>query len=194
MRKVDAAGNTTTAERTRPSYVTPTQFAALSPSDGDEAYIVVDATNGVIWHMRYNGGSASAFKWEFLGGASMRVLINTQEACTNGSFADLATVQSLIMPRAGDYEVEWGARNISISTGNSGPTADLDYPGHAAAFDFQEWAVISPTGSAAYTGFGKLVITIATAGDTLKVKYQANAGVSSSVGFRYTFVRPVRLS
>src|SRR4030095_11342304 len=39
-----------------------------SPFDGQEIYYLADATNSVIWHLRYRAGSSSAYKWEFIGG------------------------------------------------------------------------------------------------------------------------------
>ena len=41
-----------------------------SPVDGQEAILVDSVTNPTyIWHFRYNAGSTSAYKWEFIGGA-----------------------------------------------------------------------------------------------------------------------------
>lgn len=38
-----------------------------SPSTGDIWKFPADATNGVNWYFVYNAGSASTFKWEFMG-------------------------------------------------------------------------------------------------------------------------------
>jgi hypothetical protein len=40
----------------------------VAPQDGDEVYYAADATNGVIWHLRYRAASSSSYKWEFVGG------------------------------------------------------------------------------------------------------------------------------
>lgn len=47
----------------------PTRVTSLpgSPIDGQEIYYVADATNGVVWHLRYNA-SGGTYKWEFVGG------------------------------------------------------------------------------------------------------------------------------
>jgi len=39
-----------------------------SPVDGQIWMFPVDAANGVMWHFRYNAGSSSPYKWEFIGG------------------------------------------------------------------------------------------------------------------------------
>jgi Collagen triple helix repeat (20 copies) len=39
-----------------------------NPVDGQECYFIADVVNGVTWHLRYNAGSISAYKWEFVGG------------------------------------------------------------------------------------------------------------------------------
>lgn len=45
-----------------------------SPNDGDEAVLVDNASNpSYQWQFRYNAGSSSAFKWEFIGGAAIVV-------------------------------------------------------------------------------------------------------------------------
>jgi hypothetical protein len=91
-----------------------------TPSDGDEVYYVADATNGVVWHLRYNSGSASAYKWEYLGGGPLYAEVNTEEAtATTGAWVDLTTVgPSITLPLAGDYDFHWGA--IAEWTGAGG--------------------------------------------------------------------------
>jgi hypothetical protein len=46
-----------------PAYVT---TLPSSPADGQEIYY--RPTTGVIWHLRYNAGSGSSYKWEAVGG------------------------------------------------------------------------------------------------------------------------------
>jgi hypothetical protein len=45
-----------------------------SPSDGQEVFYAADATNNVIWNLRYRSGSASTYKWEFVGGDPLEEL------------------------------------------------------------------------------------------------------------------------
>lgn len=76
-----------------------------SPIDGQECYYVADAAAGIIWHLRYNAGSASAFKWEPTGQpAPLQSYVATNETA-GGVYTALATPQSVTTPLAGDYDV-----------------------------------------------------------------------------------------
>lgn len=98
------------------SSVRPTRVTVLpsSPIDGDEIYYVADSTKGIIWHLRYNSASASAYKWEFVGGpeliAGFWPGLVTPDSITSATYAVLPTnPTSLTTPLAGDYEVELSA-------------------------------------------------------------------------------------
>lgn len=194
MRKMGSDGKEQHAANFyKAQYVTVAQFAALTPNDGDECYLVADAANGVIWHMRYNAGGTT-YKWEFLGGPSVRSNIAAGEASSVAAFADLATVgPSFVAPRSGDYEVEWGSRRFDIPAGNAGPALALNWPAHAAAYDEYGAVFVSPSASTTASIGAKHFVTL-VAGDTLKIKYGANANTTHTVYYRYLFVRPIRIS
>lgn len=91
------------------SGILPAQYVTSLPSspvDGQEVYYVVDSSNKVIWHMRYNAGSGSSYKWESVGGSPY---ISNQGGGTvsSGNPANLSG-PSFTLPRAGDYEIEFG--------------------------------------------------------------------------------------
>ena len=77
-----------------------------SPVDGQEIYYAADAANGVIWHLRYRSGASGSYKWEFVGGGSLRTDSppNSQFTSTWTSLTGTVTV-----PLAGDYQVAFGA-------------------------------------------------------------------------------------
>lgn len=82
-----------------------------SPVDGQECCYVADATNGVLWHLCYNAASASAYKWEFVGGspllAESYALVSTY---TTGSpaftFGPALAALQITLPLAGDWIVQ----------------------------------------------------------------------------------------
>ena len=77
--------------------------------DGQVIYYNADSTNGVVWQLRYRSASASAYKWEFVGGSPLVSTVIASESTTSTSFTDLATVgPSITVPLAGDYDVEIG--------------------------------------------------------------------------------------
>ena len=97
----------------------PTYETALpgSPVDGQEVYYAADATNGVIWHLRYRSGGGT-YKWEFVGGSPLYKADNDVRSVTSGTFTDIPTdtiVQAV--PLAGEYLVQHGA-NMEINPGN----------------------------------------------------------------------------
>jgi hypothetical protein len=101
-----------------------TSFPA-SPFDGQEFSLVVDATNGVVWRFKYNAGSASAFKWEFIGGGaivqnvSAHFIFNTMnQVGATGWYYPTGLSWSAI--RAGDYEVD-GIINFDPNGANAAP-------------------------------------------------------------------------
>jgi len=86
-----------------------------SATNGQEAVLVDSISNpSYVWRFRYNGSSISAYKWEFIGGSPAAALVNTQEAPTTlNAWADLATIgPQITVPRAGDYDVCFGARKV----------------------------------------------------------------------------------
>lgn len=81
-----------------------------SPNDQDEYAYVADATNGVVWRFKYNAGSSSSYKWEFIGGPQLVSSVATGESTSSGTYAALATVgPSVALPFAGDWDVAIGA-------------------------------------------------------------------------------------
>lgn len=80
-----------------------------SPTDGQSFYYIANATDGVVWHLRYRAASASSYKWEFVGGHSLESSVATQESIAVGvvganNYVDLATAgPSITLPLGGDY-------------------------------------------------------------------------------------------
>lgn len=113
----------------------PTLVDALPASgyDGQEVYYVADATNGVVWHLRYREAASGSYKWEVVGGPPLFAEVVTGETTTSTSYANLATTgPSVTVPLAGDYDVAVGAM-----MNNSGANASaVSYAiGAAAAQD-----------------------------------------------------------
>jgi hypothetical protein len=103
-----------------------------SPVDGQECYFVADPANGILWHLRYNAGSASAYKWEVVGGSPLYAEVPAQESTASASFVALTTAgPSIALPLAGDYDVEQGALVVN-QTSNGNQTMSYDIGGTAA--------------------------------------------------------------
>jgi len=85
---------------------TPSYVSSLpgSPSNGQEIYYQADATNGVIWHLRYNSTST---KWEYLGGGSMTATVSGTLSTSSTSFVNISG-PSITLPLNGDYIISAG--------------------------------------------------------------------------------------
>lgn len=98
-----------------------------SPTDGQEI-VYQNATMaglGIAWRLKYRSGSASAYKWEYIGGSPWVAEVTTSETTAAGAFADLATVgPSITLPLAGDYAIGLSAL---IKHSVAGATSYMSY-------------------------------------------------------------------
>jgi len=106
-----------------------------SPVDGQEAVLVDSLTNSSYqWRFRYNAGSSSTYKWEYIGGVSASAIVGTAEAVgTFNAWIDLATGgPQFNVPRAGDYSVVYGARLYNVTGAAAGGFVGLGITGKAS--------------------------------------------------------------
>lgn len=82
---------------------TPVTTLPTAPTDGQEVYYVANATDGVTWHLRYRAASASAYKWEFVGGNDLRALGTTWAGNIGAAIANIPGGPSISAPLSGDY-------------------------------------------------------------------------------------------
>ena len=97
-----------------------------NPQNGDIWIATAVDANGTVWQFRYNAGSASAYKWEFIGGGPLSAAVATAEAIPAGSgVVDAATVgPQVTLVRGGDYWIStYCQMNVSTPAGAT-PTRD----------------------------------------------------------------------
>jgi len=84
-----------------------------SPVDGQEAILVDSITNPTYqWRFRYNAGSTSAYKWEFVGGLPARVVDFSgawKKPSANNVYQFISGFPSFTIPRNGLYRYTFGA-------------------------------------------------------------------------------------
>jgi hypothetical protein len=147
-----------------------------SPADGNIFIYLADATNGVNWAFKYNAGSASTYKWEFIGGPPILATVETDETTTSTSYTDLSTTgPTVTIARAGNYYVRstlyfYNTSSTaivfsSIKVGSSGAPADYDGPMLTNAMATQE-ALVS--------GVSRIIGT--TASDSIRMQYRVSSG------------------
>lgn len=163
-----------------------------NPTDGQEVYWLADATNGVMWRFRYNGTSASAYKWEFVGGPPLYSEVTTAETTTSTTFAALATAgPAVVVPLAGDFNVDISFYGFNNSAGGrSSMSYDIGGTGAVQA-DMVSIAVANAS-SDQHSGTRARVKTLATA-STLTAKYQISTGSTGTFSNRWMRVLPVRV-
>lgn len=74
--------------------------------DGFEVYYIADDVARVLWHLRYNAGSASSYKWEWIGGSDLFA----NETATHNPLTSTTPIDKnggplLAIPLDGDYEI-----------------------------------------------------------------------------------------
>jgi hypothetical protein len=157
-----------------------------SPVDGQECYYLADATNGVVWHLKYRAASASTHKWEFVGGSPWVGTVPGTQTTTSTTPVDLATVgPAFTAPIAGDYAVRFGANAY-----NSSAIASSTMTVSAPSGSHPCW-IAGPGASVGASGETSWMWTLAS-GDQLQSKYNGSSGTSSFVD-RFLHVTPVRV-
>jgi hypothetical protein len=159
-----------------------------SPVDGQE-YVLVDSTTNPSyqWRFRYNAGSSSAYKWEFVGGT----VLLAQSAAFNviGDSAWHAVTASPTL-RAGEYSA------TAFLTGNCGGTAASWYVGVAVTGSATaNTAGVTNVAANAWTTIGGLQQLYAPgAGGSLSSYYLASQVASSANVVVGLIVTPKRVS
>ena len=162
-------------------------FGSLTPFDALRVVLAVDTTNGINWEFKYRSGSASSYKWEYVGGAPMFAEVTTSETTSSLTYAALATAgPAITLPRAGDYLVEIGARVVAPAS----TTAYMSYDiGGTGAVDAD--AVIITNADATIT---RVRVKTGLTAVTLTAKYKLSAANATSFANRWMKVTPIRVS
>jgi hypothetical protein len=148
-----------------------------SPRDGAEAYLLVDTTAGIVWHLRYRAASASSFEWEFVGGNPMYNSMSTTSATITGTTYTLITLPLINVPRSGEYRVRFGGA-ISISASGLTAAWTVGGPGVGlAAADAN--ALYSQGAASSYDSASRSVVVTLTGSGAIQL-YGRNFGASNT--------------
>jgi hypothetical protein len=175
----------------------PPLVAALpgAPTDQQEVYYQADAANGIIWHLRYNAGSASAYKWEILGSPPplFSEVVTLETLATINAYTALTTAgPSLTLPLAGDYDVHVGARALG-NAASALQRMSFDIAGVAAVDADAASATSAGAGSDSYAEQRYRRKTGLAAATVLLAKYKTTV---AGGGWAERFLRatPIRVS
>lgn len=153
------------------------------------------ATDGIIWRFRYRAASASAYKWEFIGGAPLASTGGGGNVSTanNATFADPAGgTASVTVPVAGDYTTAYGARCVNNSSGNtSRGFLGLDRAGTNLLVDEFDAGTVLAYGVNA--GKPSIRLNNLAASDVLKVRASTEGGINTNIYNPIVAITPVRV-
>jgi hypothetical protein len=166
-----------------------------NPADSDEVDFVADTANGVLWRLKYNAASASAYKWEFVGGTPLYAAVEPAQVSAAGTgWQDFTTVgPSLTLPLNGDYDFEYGA-----AIGDTPQQRCLYGPKIGAATALDADAVQSAggptTGSNDASVSRRKRFTAQVAATVIKMQYRnAISSTTASYEKRWLSIMPVRV-
>ena len=168
-----------------------------TPVNGQECYFLADDANGVVWRLRYRSTSASAYKWEFVGGSSLsreRMQSDTAAFIGAGWGAFNANDPVITVPLAGEYRCEHSATFYPTAAGAGnygiGLRVGATDPASWNEFASQYIAANNQSGSADQ----KRTVT-ATAGQTIaQIYYGGGFSANGDLRSRSLRATPVRVS
>jgi len=165
-----------------------------SPTDGQLAILVDSLTNPTYqWQFRYNLGSTSAYKWEFVGGSiySSGPTGALNNFSTTSVWTDLTSGPGLTVPRSGVYAIE---SNCYVQNNNAAGA----YTAYSRVLASTTGSLGQPSmsGSTAYwSGFlaYKQLVTLVAA-ETLKMQIQQNNTMATNYGIGFIGLLPMRVA
>lgn len=183
----DAATATAAAALPKPGYGT---SLPGSPVDGQE-YILVDSITAptYMWRFRYNAGSSSSYKWEFVGGVPAYNRNDTSADTSSVTAVDLSPVgPTLTLPRDGEYRAWFfmQAKNTGIQL----CIAQLNINGSLDANTVL--AVDLPSANKYLTTGRRIPITV-TGTRVVKLQYFVDGGTGTFLR-RELEITPIRVS
>lgn len=159
-----------------------------TPVDGMEFTLVDSLTAPTYaWRFRYVASITDAYKWVFVGGSPMHAEASASQSTTSTSFVDLTGGPSLVLPRTGIYEVEFGDSQQTSQDG----TSVISSVAATGLSPSDQLAIY--TASAPPVNGARRFITAAAISGTLKMQYRVTAQTGTYFN-RWLSARPVRVS
>jgi hypothetical protein len=170
----------------KPSYST---TLPASPVDGQEHILVDSITNPTWqWRFRYNAGSTSVYKWEFVGGSTITISGGSFTTPTGPTGWLDGNGPSFSLPRAGTYKYSWGCSYCYCSSPNVASTMMGVYlPGPGVGIQFYNNDSLPQPMTMSWAN-------TATSIGIAKVQYQANGAITANFITPWMTIQPVRVS
>jgi hypothetical protein len=192
-----AVGSVRAAAASAGTKFTPSATPPVSPTDGD--YWLYPAAAGVTWMLRYNAGSASAYKWEYVGGPPLYAFLTADATIAAGSWNDLDGPR-ITVARGGDYDLEGGCTFYAHVGGGSGGRISFGLGVAAVGVTPTVWQRIAiSTGTTdmwtAATAADRVASIAAGTGLNLKTNIvELPTGIDGHAQMRWLRVTPARIN
>ena len=179
-----------------------------SPTDGQEVFYQSTtagtgggASNsmadvGAVWHLRYRSASASAYKWESVGGPRLNHSVQdgdvfSGESTSSATYVALTTAGPRItLPLAGDYEISLGFTGYG---GTAGAVSTMSYDiGGTGAVDADACQIYQSTAVNIVTVPSRVRVKTGLTAVTLTAKYKSSSGTANYWN-RTMSVAPIRV-
>ncbi|HKE76631.1 MAG TPA: hypothetical protein VKB57_23640 [Acidimicrobiales bacterium] len=170
-----------------------------SPVDGQEHILVDSTTNPTYqWRFRYNAGSSSAYKWEFVGGSPWRAgpVGSVTGFATTGSWVAFAGGPVWTILRNGDWEVEFGITAQMAGAGVSTIQAAIGYtlPTPTMTGAILDHGSSGQWDAGSLAGFAPLIGLLTTNGNVGIYLQGAGGTPNFNMSRGWMTVRPIRVS
>lgn len=169
-----------------------------APYDGQVINYLADATNGIVWRLRYRSTAPAPYRWEFIGGSQLlaEVLpgVNLSGPASGSNYMDIpgSPGPTLTMPLAGDYELEFGATVTWVSGVTPVGMAVGVARGATAPVTGGE-TYLQPMSGLALPAYRTTRVAVSAAQLVLTERYWLSAATTVQLQTRVLRARPVRV-
>lgn len=166
-----------------------------NPVDGQECHFLADATNGVVWRLRYRAAAPGSYKWECVGGSPLHANVSADETFTaDGAYRDVATLgPDVTVPLAGDYTYEFAAMAYNGTAGPGSIWIGLVLGAGASPATPHEAVGNYPSSAYRIAFAWHQRMTGLTAGQLLRLRYAMSGGGTAHATSRRVMVTPIRV-
>lgn len=162
----------------------------VNPVDGDEVYLIADETRGVVFHLRYLDKMPTGYRWHYVGGSALAQYKTSMGSTASDTYTDPSggTGPDVTLPLAGDWELTFGARIRTSTSGTTGlvsPSIGGSTPTDNDAVQHQSQDAADERSQGATT----IYVTVGTPGTLIRLKYRSSN--LNTVFFDAVFLRAV---
>jgi hypothetical protein len=162
-----------------------------SPHDGDIWIALAAGASGENWQFRYNAGSSSAYKWEFIGGPKLQQEQSTALAIAGSSVWRQDTgLGILTFPREGDYFL--GAEGYATASTTGAQTLQFGWWYNGAISGNPLSQIVAAAASYAVPFVFDRRGNVA-AGATYTLAVWSNSTGNFTMNFRTIWIIPIRI-